>query len=308
MAKTAEYVWMDGKIVPWSEALIHVSSEVVLRGESVFEGERAYWSNTDGQLYIFRHREHMKRLWQSARIMRMSIPFSVDEVTEACKDVIKANGYKESVHFRPVVYFGEGEGNQYLPEEIRTGMFILAFARPSPKSIFEGVRSCVSAWQRNSDLASPSRIKSSGNYHNSRLALVDARIKGYGNPIMLNGRGKVAESPNSCFMMVRDGVVITPPVYADILESITRDTLIRLFREKLGVEVVEREIDRTELYICDEAFFCGSGAEVVPIVSIDDYEVGAGQVGRLTKAVQDLYFEVAKGQHPAYREWLTPVY
>ena len=308
MAKSAEYVWLDGKIVPWADATIHVSCEAVLRGETVFEGERAYWSDDDDQLYIFRHAEHMKRLGQSARIMRMTNPYSTEEMTTACKDLIAANGYKESVHFRPVVYFAEGDGNQYKPDEIRTGVFILAFARPSPKSIFEGVRSCVSTWQRNSDLASPSRIKSSGNYHNSRLALVDARIKGYGNPIMLNSRGKVAESPNSCFMMVRDGVVITPPVYADILESITRLTLIQLFREVLGVEVIEREVDRTELYICDEAFFCGSGAEVVPITSIDDYEVGEGGVGAVTKSVQDLYFEVAKGAHPKYRHWLTPVY
>ncbi len=308
MASTATFAWLDGQIVPWAEAKIHVSTEAVLRGETVFEGERAYWNEEAGQLYIFRHAEHMRRLRQSARIMRMSIPYSDAELTTACIDLIKKNGYKGSVHFRPVVYFAEGESNQFKPEDIRTGVFILAFDRPSPPSIFTGIKSCVSTWRRNSDLASPSRVKSSGNYHNSRLAHVEARVNGFGTPIMLNDRGKVAESPNSCFMMVRDGVVITPPVTADILESITRDTLIQLFREDLGVQVVERDVDRTELYICDEAFFCGSGAEVMPVISFDHYEVGNGKVGPLTKAVQDHYFQVAKGNVAKYRKWLTPVY
>jgi branched-chain amino acid aminotransferase len=308
MARTAEYVWMDGQIVPWAAATIHVATEAVLRGETVFEGERAYWSEADKQLYIFRHAEHMRRLRQSARIMRMTVPYSEAELTEACVALIRQNGYRSSVHFRPVVYFAEGESNQFAPDEIRTGVFILAFDRPSPPSLATGIKSCVSTWRRNSDLASPSRIKSSGNYHNSRLAHVEARVNGFGTPIMLNDRGKVAESPNSCFMMVRDGVVITPPITADILESITRDTLIKLFRDDLGVQVVERDVDRTELYVCDEAFFCGSGAEVLPIVSVDHYEVGTGKVGPLTKAIQDTYFRVARGEETKYRNWLTPVY
>jgi branched-chain amino acid aminotransferase len=308
MAKTADFVWMDGQVVPWADAKIHVSADAVLRAANVFEGMRAYWNEQEQQLYIFRNKEHLRRLRQSAKIMRMSIPYNDEELTSAFIDLIRQNRFKDSVHFRPVAYFDIGEPNAWEPHEIRTGVFVLAFSRPSVDSITKGIHSCVSTWRRNSESSSPSRIKAAGNYHNSRLALVDARIKGFGSPIMLNERGRVSESPSSCFMMVRDGVVITPPVTADILEGVTRDTLMQMFRDDLGVTVVEREIDRSELYIADEAFFCGSGSEVVPIVSIDHYPVGNGHVGPLTSAIQKTYFDTAKNQLAKYRHWLTPVY
>jgi branched-chain amino acid aminotransferase len=308
MAKTAPFAWMNGKLVPWNEATIHIGTECVLRGENVFEGERAYWNEAEQELFIFRHAEHIARLRQGARIMRMTVPYSDAEIEAACIGLIRACGYRGSVHFRPVVYFGQGELTAWQPHEIETGMFILAFSMPSTKAVTEGVRSCVSTWRRNSDLASPSRIKSGANYHNSRLAYVDARLNGFQVPILLNAAGKVAEGPGACFMMVRKGKLITPPVTADILESITRDTLIELARNELGLEVIEREIDRTELYVCDEAFFCGSGHEVSPIVSIDHYEVGAGGIGPITKRLQTLYFDVVSGRMAKYRHWLTPVW
>lgn len=308
MASSADFVWMDGHVVPWAEARIHVSADAVLRGANIFEGMRAYWHADEKQLYIFRNAEHLRRLRQSAKIMRMSIPYSDEELTQAFFDLIRKNRFTNNVHFRPVVYFDNGEPNAWEPSEIRTGVFVLAYSRPPSPSSQKGIQSCVSSWRRNSDNASPSRVKAAGNYHNSRLAHVDARIKGFGSPIMLNDRGEVAESPSSCFMMVRDGVVITPPVSADILESITRDTLIELYRKQLGVEVVERDVDRSELYIADEAFFCGSGAEVVPIIGIDHYPVGDGLVGPLTKRIQELYFKIAVDKTGTYAKWLLPVY
>jgi branched-chain amino acid aminotransferase len=308
MAKQSDYVWMDGELVAWKDAKIHVATDLVLRGANVFEGMRAYWSETEKQLYIFKNEEHLKRLRQSAKIMRMTIPYTDAQLTDAFVQLIRKNKFREGVHFRPVVYFDQGEPNYYKPEEIRTGVFVLAFARPHAKTIFTGVNSCTSTWRRNSDLAAPSRIKAGANYHNSRLAHVEARINGFNSPIMLNERGKVSEGPASCFMIVRDGTVITPPVYSDILESITRDTLIHLFRDELGVNVVEREVDRSELYISDEAFFCGSGAEVTPMVTIDHYPVGNGEVGPITKRIQSLYFDVTSGKVPQYRKWLLPVY
>jgi branched-chain amino acid aminotransferase len=308
MAKQADYVWMDGRMVRWEDATMHVSYECVLRGENVFEGVRAYWSEEESQLFIFRQQEHLNRLRESAHIMRMSIPYTDEELTDACISLIRANGYKGSVHFRPVVYFAEGEPFFYKPEDIRTGVFILAFAKPSIPALQTGVSSGISTWQRNADLAAPSRVKAGANYHNSRFAHVEARLNGFGPPIMLNAAGKVSEGPGACIMAVRKGKVITPPVTADILESITRETLIHLIRDELGVEVVERDIDRSELYVCQEAFFCGSGAEVLPIVSIDHYKIGSGQVGALTCQVQKLYFDVVQGRVPKYRHWLTPVY
>lgn len=308
MGSAAEFVWMDGDVVPWADARIHVSADAVLRGANIFEGMRAYWDPGTRQLHIFRNHEHLRRLRQSAKIMRMTIPYSDEELTQAFFDLIRRNRFTDNVHFRPVVYFDTGEPNAWDPSEIRTGVFVLAFSRPPSAAGKTGIQSCVSSWRRNSDNASPSRIKAAGNYHNSRLAHVDARIKGFGSPIMLNDRGEVAESPSSCFMMVRNGVVITPPVSADILESITRDTLITLYRKELRVEVVERDVDRTELYIADEAFFCGSGAEVVPILGIDHYPVGDGAVGPLTAKIRDLYYKVAIDTAGTYADWLLPVY
>jgi branched-chain amino acid aminotransferase len=307
MANSADFVWMDGEIVPWERATIHVSAETVLRGANVFEGMRAYWRPDRDQLYIFRIEDHLRRLRQSAKIMRMTIPYSDAELTAAFIELIQRNRFRDNVHFRPVVYFDHGEANAWLPDEIRTGVFVLAYSRPTSRASMEGIQSCTSTWRRNSDVSSPSRIKAAGNYHNSRLAHVEARINGFGMSVMLNEHGKVSEGPSSCLMLVRDGVVITPGSSADILESITRDTLIRLFRE-MGVPVVERDVDRTELYIADELFFCGSGAEVLPVRSIDHYPVGDGEVGPLTRRIRARYFEVAQGLVPEYTHWVLPVF
>ena len=299
---------MDGQLVPWAEAKIHVATDAVLRGENVFEGVRGYWNEEQQELYIFKLPEHLRRLRQSARIMRMQIPYSDAELTEASIELLRRNKFRSTMHFRPVVYFGEGEGYAWQPHQVRVGVFILALQYGRHPKLFTGLRSCTSTWRRNSDLASPSRIKSGANYHNSRLATVEAKLNGFDTPIMLNDRGRVSESPGSCFMMVRDGVVITPPVTADILDSITRSTLIQLFQDELGVSVVEREVDRTEVYLADEALFCGSGHEVQPILSVDHYELGDGTVGPITRQMQSLYFDIAEGRVPKYRDWLTPVY
>lgn len=304
--ETPAYLWLDGKIVGWKDGTIHVASEAIVRGASVFEGVRAYGGDDD--LYIFKNQEHLDRLRQSARIMRMSIPYSDAELTAAFKELLRVNRFRDNVHFRPTVYFGEGESNQFDPSEIRTGMFCIAHRRPHGKSVLEGVKSCTSTWRRNGDLSTPSRVKAAGNYHNSRLAHVEARLNGFSSPLMLNERGKVSEGPSSCFMMIRNGTVFTPPVTADILESITRQTIIDLCRDDLGLEVIEREIDRTEVYIADEAFFCGSGAEVTPMLSLDHYPLGAGGVGRISKRIQQYYFDVTAGRVVKYRHWLTPVY
>ncbi len=308
MTKSASHVWLDGKLVPWAEATMHVSTECVLRGENVFEGIRAYWNAEEGQLYCFRHDDHIARLRQGARIMRMTVPYDNATIATASLELIRACGYRETIHYRPVVYFAEGELTHYLPSEIRTGFFILAFAMPSKPTINTGVKSCISTWRRNSDLSSPSRVKAGSNYHNSRLAYVEARLAGFGPPVMLNAAGKVAEGPGACIMMMRGGKLITPPITADILESITRETIMELAEKELGLTVVEREVDRSELYICDEAFFCGSGAEVLPIASIDHYEIGDGTPGPVTRQLQQLYFDAVRGKLPQYRHWLTPVY
>ena len=309
MAGRAEFIWLDGKIVPWAEATIHVASEAVIRGASVFEGVRGYGNAEQDELFIFRNAEHLKRLRQSARMLHMVMAYSDEELTAAFRALIRANGFRQDVHFRPTVYFSDGEsGAAYLPEEIGSGMFVIAVQRPGGQALTEGVHAGTSTWRRNSDLAMPSRVKASGNYLNSRYAQVEARRNGYTAALMLNAAGKVAEGPAACFMMVKHGRVVTPPITADILESITRETLIELIRTELGVTVEEREIDRSEVYGAEEAFFCGSGAEVTPMVSLDRFALGDGTPGALTRRIQRLYFDVAEGRVEKYRHWLTPVY
>jgi branched-chain amino acid aminotransferase len=310
MGDRAQFVWFDGKIVPWEDAKVHVSTATVLRGANIFEGVRAYWNDSERELYIFRNADHMARLWNSAKIMRMPIPWSADELTQAEIEVIRANKYQGTVWFRLTLYVGEEEGSSG-PQAGKepTGGFIVPRLAPHSKAIAEGADSCVSTWTRISDVSVPPRVKSGANYHNSRFAWTEARLNGYnGSPVMLNERGKVSEGPGACFMMIRGGRLVTPPITANILESITRTTVLELARDVLRIPVEEREVDRTELYIADEAFFCGSGAEVTPVNSIDRYPIGSGRPGPLTRKIQATYFSVAEGRVLEYRHWLTPVY
>ena len=308
MAEHAKLLWFNGAVVPWDDAKVHVSTAAMLRGANIFEGVRAYWNSDERELFIFRNDEHMKRLWNSAKIMRMSIPWSKQELTQAQIDVIRANKYEGTVWFRLTLYVDDRD-ETWPPEKIPVGGFILPRLAPHSAGITEGIDTCISTWTRIGDTTVPPRVKAGANYHNSRLAVMEARMNGYApQPILLNERGKVSEGPGSCFFIIRDGVVITAPVTANILESITRTTVLQLAAEALRLRVQEREIDRTELYIADEAFFCGSGAEITPVRSIDRYPIGTGQPGPITKRLQEVYFSVTEGRLPQYRHWLTPVY
>lgn len=309
MATHAKVLWFNGAVVPWEEAKVHVSSATVMRGANIFEGVRAYWNADERELYIFRNDEHMKRLWNSAKIMRMSIPWTKEELTRAQIEVIRANAFEANVWFRLTLYVGEGEESVWPPEQLPIGGVILPRLAPHSPGITEGIDSCISTWTRIGDTTVPPRVKAGANYHNARLAVMEARLNGYaGQPIMLNERGKVAEGPGACFCMIRDGTLITPPVTSNILESITRATVLELAQDMARLRVQEREIDRTEIYIADEAFFCGSGWEITPIRSVDHYQIEDGRPGPLTKRLQDVYFSVTEGRVPQYRRWLTPVY
>ncbi len=303
-----QFVWFDGSIVPWEDARVHVSTATVLRGANVFEGVRAYWNADEHELYIFRNDDHMARLWNSAKIMRMAIPWTPEELTQAEVAVLRANKFEATAWFRLTLYLGEGEERTGSFDQVRIGGFILPRLWPRSKGVTEGVDSCISTWARISDTSMPPRVKAGANYHNASFAWVEARLNGYsGQPIMLNERGKVSEGPGACLVMVRGGRLVTPPITSNILESITRATILDLARDE-GIPMEEREVDRTELYIADEAFFCGSGAEIMPINSVDRYPVGQGRPGPLTRRLQELYFSVVEGRAPRYRDWLTPVY
>ncbi|MBI3976665.1 MAG: branched-chain amino acid transaminase [Chloroflexi bacterium] len=307
MADGVRYAWLDGKIVPVAEAKVSIRADGAISGANVFEGIRGYWNEAEQQLYIFKLDEHLQRLGQSTKMMRMRMPYSLDDIARACIDVIRANELREDIHFIPRVYFGEGHwGNR--PEDNPVGAWITLRQGSGGQTLVNGQNVGVSSWRRISDDVMPPRIKAGANYHNSRLAANEARMNGYDGAILLNQQGKVAEGPGACLMLVRNGKVITPTVTDSILESITRTTLLQLFQTELGVPVVEREVNRTELYIADEAFFCGTGAEITPIVSVDRLPVGTGARGPVTKQIQDVYFAIVRGQNPKYAHWVTPVY
>jgi branched-chain amino acid aminotransferase len=224
-------------------------------------------------------------------------------------DLLIKNGLREDVHLGPSVYFGVGRHFfSYEPGSIEVGAYALARPRSSILGTGKGVHACVSSWTRISDRDIPPRIKAAANYQNGRLAAVQAAEDGYDDAILLNELGKVAEAPGACVFIVRDGRALTPPVTGGILESITRITLIQLLEEQMSVPVVERQIDRTELYIADEVWMCGSAFEVTPIVSVDRYQVGDGNVGPLTARLQAEYEDCVRGKNPRYVSWVLPVY
>jgi branched-chain amino acid aminotransferase len=300
---------MNGKVIPWEQCVVHGRSAGGFMGSNVFEGVRAYWSAREGELFVFKHEEHLARLGRSMKTIRLEVPCTLAEIGQGALDLLRANEFREDTHFVPVAFFGMGAHNfNTLGPTVDNGVYITAVAWPQPAALGDGVAAGVASWRRISDDTVPPRLKAGANYQNSRLAQTEAKVNGYDTAIILNQRGTVAEGPGACVMMVRDGRLVTPPVTAGILESITRATLMDLAARELGVDVVEREIDRTELYVADEVFMCGSGLEVLPITSVDRIPVGEGSRGPMTRRLQDVYFAAARGELSAYRRWLAPVY
>jgi len=297
-------IWMNGSLVPEPEAKLPVNSAAVFYATNVFEGLRAYWNQADEELYCFRLAEHFARLRESMKMMRFSVPYTDAQLYEAARQVLAGNEFREDIHMHMVAYV-TGVG---VDATEPTGLYI----NPRRRGRIEGdagLRCCVTSWVRTSDNAIPIRLKSGSNYQNGRLATLQAKADGYDAPIFLNGHGHVAEGSGATFFMVRRGRVVTPPLSADILESITRTTLIEdLVPRVLAQDVAEREIDRTELYVADEAFFCGSGYEITPIVSVDRFPLGDGRVGPLTRRLSSAYMDLVRGVDRSHAEWRTAVY
>jgi branched-chain amino acid aminotransferase len=297
-------IWMNGRLVPQAEAVLPVNSAAVFYATNVFEGLRAYWNEADQELYGFRLADHFARLRESMKMMRFTVPYSDDDLFEAVRTVLAGNGIREDVHLHLVAYVG-GAG---LDATTPTGLYINPRRRPRVTE-GKGLACCVSSWIRPSDNAIPIRLKCGANYQNGRLAALQARADGYDQPLFLNSRGKVAEGSGATFFMVRKGRLVTPTTSSDILESITRLTLIEeLCPRVLGMDVVERDIDRTELYTAEEAFFCGSGYEITPITSVDRFPLGTGDVGPVTRAISRAYMDLVRGADTRRPEWRTPTY
>ena len=295
-------IWMNGRLVAQDQAVLPVNSAAVFYGTNVFEGLRAYWNADDGEVYCFRLQEHFVRFRESMKMMRFAVPYSDVDLYEAVREVLKGNEVREDIHMHLVAYVTGAGMDATAP----TGLYINP--RRRGRIADGGLACCVSSWLRTSDNAIPIRLKCGANYQNGRLAVLQAKADGYDAPILLNQQGHVAEGTGATFFMVRKGKLVTPPVSSDILESITRTTLIEEIGPELGLDVVEREIDRTELCVADEAFFCGSGYEITPIVSIDRFPLGDGAVGSTTRRLLTAYMNVVRGIDTRRPEWRTPVY
>ncbi len=295
-------VYFEGKFVSAEKAKISICTHAFLYGTSVFEGIRAYWNAKESKSYIFRPLEHYQRLKQSAKILRIEIKHSAEELVELTKELIKLNEPKEDAYIRPIAY----------KADLRIGPALLnnkdefcLFALPMGDYIdtTKGISVTVSSWRRVEDNAIPARAKIAGSYVNTALAKTDALLSNFADAIVLDERGHVAEGSAMNLILVRNGKLITSPVTDNILEGITRSTIIQLAKEELGLETEERTIDRTELYIADEMFFCGTGAQISPITSVDYYKIGNGEVGSITTKLKDLYFALVHNQLPKYSNW-----
>ena len=310
MTPPFKYLVIDGEIVPYDDARLHILSPAVKYGATAFDGLKAYWNEGREQLILFRCRDHLARLLQSARLMGMEgVDYSVAELEEILLKLLHANEVRQTIHIRPSLFVA-GEGSLQARGPASLGIVIV----PGDAVISKGggaekpFRLAVSSWRRIDDNSVSPRIKCAGNYQNGRMALIQAEEDGYDGALMLDGTGHVTEEARACLFMVRDGAPTTPPVTSDILESITRETLIRLLREQHRLQVEEREIDRTEVYVADELFLCGSGMEVQPVAAVDRFRIGDGGPGPLTTAVRETYMAVVSGETDLHPEWRTPVY
>lgn len=304
MKPTPKYASKNLKVVNYEELTIHAMTPCVKYAAMVFEGIRAYWNEELKQSFLFRLNCHNERFFDSAKILNFEHNFTFDELNNSLIELLRTLDTKTDTHIRQMMYV---DGNGELDSSKPVHTVAVALSRKSNKEQ-KGLKILVSSWRRIDDVSMPPRIKSAANYQNGRLAKLQARHDGYDNALLLNANGKVAEGPGACFFIVKDGVLITPPKTSAILESITRDTIITIAKSDLNLAVEERDIDRTEIYLADEAFFCGSGAELTHIYQLDQHKIGDGTVGKITDLIHKYYLKIVTGQVEKYKHWLTPVY
>ena len=310
MAKTDvanRLIWFKGQIMNVNEAMVNVLSPSTQFGLNVFEGIPCYWNDEQKQLYAFRLSDHYDRLIRSAKLIQLDNKFTKEDFKKALTDTVKANEYDENLSVRQTLFVdGFGSWGSEGPVE----MFVAPIPRGRITAEYnkKGLHCCITSWRRISDENLSPRIKCGANYMNSRVGQREALRNGFDTCIFLNEVGKIAEGPGSCFFMVKGDTLITPRLTDSVLESITRDTVIKLATEELGMKFQERTIDRTEVYMADEAFLCGSAMEVTPIYTVDRYPIGTGNQGEWTKKIHLKYLECVQGKLEKYQDWVTPIY
>jgi len=301
------YAYFKKQIVPLSEAKIGIMTHAFNYGTGVFEGIRGNWNAEEEQVYVFRLKEHYDRLRKSCRIMKIDFPYSDEEIISITTRVVEMSGYREDVYLRPLAY----KSSEVLGVRLHDleDDFLIFIAPFGPYLDLEkGARCCTSSWRRVADTGIPARAKITGIYANSALAKTEAQLNGFDEAIMLDDRGHISEGSGENIFVIQDGRIITPPPSSDILVGITRDTAMTLAREELGIEVVERDIDRSELYTADECFMTGTAAHVTPVVELDHRPISDGKIGPVTRKLVELYFQIITGRNPKYAHWVTPCY
>lgn len=302
-----QYAYFEGKFCPIENAKVSITTTAFLYGTAVFEGIRAYWNPKTEELYLFRMREHFERMMDSVKIMHMSIKFSVDELCKLSVELLQRNSPRCDTYLRPTAYKSAckiGPSLDNNPTEFC--MFSVPFG-----DYFHGANGLnvqISSWRRVEDNAIPARAKIVGSYANTALAKTDALTAGFDECIVLSENGHVSEGSAMNIFMVKRGKLITTPITENILEGITRHTVIEMAEQEFGLKTECRQIDRSELYTADELFFCGTGAQIAPIASVDRRKCGEGGVGPISAKIRDLYISICRGEVPKYSKWLTPVF
>ncbi len=302
-----EYIFFEGEFVPADKAKISVKTNSFHYGTAVFEGIRAYWNEKEEQLYLLFVREHYERLVSNSRALFMELNYSVDDLINITKELLRKCEIREDVYIRPIVYFKDlaltPKLMDYTPE---IAIYTYKFGRYLDTS--KGIRVKISSWRRNDDSSIPSRWKVAGAYVNSALAKTEALMAGYDEAIMLNRHGYVAEGSGENIFLIKEGKAITPSLSDEILEGITRRAVKNLLKNELIMEVEERSVLRSELYSAEEIFLTGTAAEITPVIEVDNRRIGKGCVGEITEELQKIYFNAVRGNIARYKYWLTPVY
>ncbi len=301
-----EYFYLNGEYVEKEKAVIPIMTHGFIYGTSIFEGIRAYYNPETKQMYAFRLFDHLKRFEESSKIMRIGINHSIEELTEIIKTMLKKTNYQTDVYIRPTAYKA---GQTVLTHIVDNPDGLAIFTTPLGNSLEldKGLKVCVSNWRRTSDNAIPPRAKIGGAYANAALMATDAKLAGFDNAIALSEEGFVTEGSAMNVFFVMNGKLVTPKPKNNILLGITRDSIIKIAKDE-GIEVVERTIQRTELYNTQEAFYTGTSAQISPITSIDNRNLGDGKIGKITKFLQDKYFDTVRGKISKYKDWCTSVY
>jgi branched-chain amino acid aminotransferase len=301
------YAFFKKEIVPLSEAKIGIMTHAFNYGTGVFEGIRGNYNEEEDQVYVFRVQEHFARLRKSCKIMRIEFPYEDEELISITTKLVEMSDLHEDVYIRPLAYkSAEVLGVRLHDLEDDFLIFVAPFG--PYLDLEKGARCQTSSWRRVADTGIPARAKITGIYANSALAKTEAQLNGFDEAIMLDERGHISEGSGENIFVVMDGKIITPPPSSDILVGITRETVMTLAQEELGVEVIERDIDRTELYTADECFMTGTAAHVTPVVELDRRPIGEGKMGSVARELVSLYFDIIKGKNPKYAHWCTPCY